>query len=151
KPTPDNPSTAGLGNEPEHDRDGKRGVPQPALQWLDARRLLPPLRHGDFRVKLEQVDLSPDATGLLIVPLTRKGYFRIETSEDAYVGLWTIDPKGDILQLYPNDTEKNHFFKAGQARIIPETSRPIEATVVSNGVEVLRVVASSVPWDPQKG
>ncbi len=73
-------------------------------------------------------------------------------SRDAYVGLWNIAPDGSIMQIFPNEFEADHLFKAGKARVVPGKSRDgrsyeIEA-VLTHKPERVWVMASSKPWDP---
>jgi hypothetical protein len=139
-PTPDRKASAD-----DTTKDGKTKDEDSAP---DARKLLPPPRRDDFRLKVEWVGFTPDEDGIVRVPHGTTASFRIDVAEDAYVGLWTVDTKGEILQLFPNGTDKDHFFKAGQPRTIPSKERAIRAGVLSNGVEVVRVIASSAPWTP---
>jgi serine/threonine protein kinase len=139
--------------DPDPTKDDRKNEQDPkrALsKGPDARKLLLPIRQGDITVKvrLAQADLVPDADGIVQVPAGTHGYYMIEVSEDAYVAVFTIDPKGEILQLFPNETEQEHFFKKNVPDTIPRV-RKIRAEA-GDGVELIRVLASSTPWKPNE-
>jgi hypothetical protein len=81
--------------------------------------------------------------------------FRVAVGRDAYVGIWTVDADGAILQLFPNEFESDNFVKANQPRVVPDSSRQkyaMEATPTkAGGIEQYRVVASTKRWDQLVG
>jgi predicted Ser/Thr protein kinase len=109
----------------------------------------PPSRH-DFRVQVEMVGARPGNDGVLGLVAGQEVRFRVTVDRDAYVGLWTFDPQGKATQLFPNDAEPNALVKAGQPRTVPGKDYAIVAEIGS-GVEQVRVVASSKPWDLRLG
>jgi tRNA A-37 threonylcarbamoyl transferase component Bud32 len=111
--------------------------------------LAPPARH-DFRVQVEMLDSRPGPDGVLRLVAGQEVRFRVMVERDAYVGLWTFDPQGKAVQLFPNDAEPDHLVKAGQPRTVPGKDYAIVAEAGS-GVELVRVVASARPWDLRLG
>jgi serine/threonine protein kinase len=77
---------------------------------------------------------------------------QIKVERDAYVGIWTINPRGAIVQLFPNTMDSEYHLKANEPRDIPGNAPyDLNAADVSTAVEHLRVVASTRRWDPLKG
>ncbi len=114
--------------------------------------VLPEASLHDFKLEAELIGVSPRPDGLLQSRLGDKVGLRIQVDRDAYVGVWNIDPRGNITQLFPNAAEPDHQFRANVSRTIPGNPRyDIEATELSTGIEQLRIVASTVKWDPFKG
>ena len=111
--------------------------------------IAPPARH-DFRVQVEVLGGRPGPDGILRLVAGQEVRFRVTVERDAYVGLWTFDPQGKVLQLFPNDAEPDPLVKAGQLRTVPGKDYSIVAEAGS-GVEQVRVVASSMPWDLRLG
>ena len=77
--------------------------------------------------------------------------FRIEADRDCYVGVWHVDPRGNILQLFPNEYDSDHRLVANQPRTIPGDARYAVQATVSEGPEFLHVVASTTPWKAEAG
>jgi predicted Ser/Thr protein kinase len=78
---------------------------------------------------------------------------RIKAARDAYVGVWTVNPRGDVVRLFPNNEDTDFHFRKGVARYLPPDNADYEfpTTDVSTAVEHLLVVASTRPWDPLAG
>jgi serine/threonine protein kinase len=138
---------------PDPTKDDRKNEQEPnrvLSKGPDARKLLLPITKRDINVKvrLAQANLVPDADGIVQVPAGTAGYYTIEVSEDAYVAVFTIDPQGNIVQLFPNDTEQEHFFKKNKPETIPRV-RKITAQM-GEGVELIRVLASTTPWKPNE-
>jgi hypothetical protein len=74
--------------------------------------------------------------------------FRIKVARKAYVGVWTVETGGAIRQLFPNDWEPDHAFRAGEERTVPQDG---VSTTKSKGMDLLWVVASVTPWEPLQG
>jgi predicted Ser/Thr protein kinase len=109
----------------------------------------PPARH-DFRVQVEMLDSRPGPDGVLRLVTGQEVRFRVTVERDAYVGLWTFDPQGKAVQLFPNEAEPDHLVKAGEPRTVPGKDYAIVAEAGS-GIEQVRVVASARPWDVRLG
>jgi len=77
--------------------------------------------------------------------------FEIQVEKDAYVGLWTVDTEGKVLQLFPNKEEQNHLVPAGKPRGIPSKTTYDVSAELSKGKEFAWVVASTRPWKAVKG
>jgi tRNA A-37 threonylcarbamoyl transferase component Bud32 len=111
--------------------------------------LAPPARH-DFSVQVEMLGSRPGPDGILRLVAGQEVRFRVTVERDAYVGLWTFDPQGRATQLFPNDAEPDYLVRAGEPRTVPGKEYSIVAEV-GKGVEQVRVVASSKPWDLHLG
>ncbi len=68
-------------------------------------------------------------------------------ARDAYVGLWSINAAGVVVQIFPNDHEPDHRLKAGQVRTIPGNKKYVFEPTTSSGLDHLWVVASTRPWN----
>jgi hypothetical protein len=111
---------------------------------------LPEPTHHDFGLKVEMLASRPGANGVRELVEGQEVRFRIEVERDAYVGLWTIDPDGSIVQLFPSRFDPDHKIRAKQARTLPGGDYQIIAEGV-RGTEQVRVVASTEFWDPIRG
>lgn len=102
----------------------------------------------DFQLKVNMVG-SRDENGERRLKEGEDVKFVLETDRDAYVGVWWIDDKGQIIQLFPNQYDLSHMIKKGEVRSIP-TNSELKATA-SNGKEHVRVIATTTPWNPLEG
>ena len=141
----DGPGTTPVAAAPGADAAPPAKAPPPAA----GADVAAPPRH-DFRVQVEMLGGRPGPDGVLRLVAGQEVRFRVTVERDAYVGLWTFDPQGKAVQLFPNDAEPDHLVKAGQPRTVPGTDYAIVAEAGS-GVEQVRVVASSKPWDLRLG
>src|SRR5262249_42534825 len=64
-----------------------------------------------------------------------------------------VNPRGAVVQLFPNSEDTDFHFRKGVARYLPPDNAEYEfpATDVSTAVEHLLVVASTRRWDPLAG
>ncbi len=74
--------------------------------------------------------------------------FRVKVARKAYVGIWTVEADGTVLQLFPNKGDPNHLFEADKEREAPADS---DIAVPSVGVDQVWVEASTKHWDPVEG
>lgn len=98
---------------------------------------------ADFGLKVELIGARLQEDGFLL----REGedlVFRLSVERDAFVGIWTVDAKGEVTQLFPNEFEQDALVKAGQPRIVPGAAYELSA-VPSTGPEQIRVLASTRP------
>src|SRR5262249_2774875 len=103
----------------------------------------------DFALSVELSGGSVDRTGVRRLSAGEKVTFRIEVERDAYVGIWNVAPDRTIMQLFPNDAELDHLFRAGQPRTVP---RDVDLVAVpSGGKEQVWVVASTGRWELPEG
>lgn len=119
----------------------KKVPPFPKKGRLQA--ILGPDMQADFGLKVDLIGARPGEEGFLL----REGedmVFRLTVERDAFVGIWTIDPKGEVTQLFPNEYEPDSLVKAGQPRIVPGAAYEL-AAVASTGMEQIRVLASTRP------
>jgi hypothetical protein len=98
----------------------------------------------------DPVELQPDADGVLRLWEEDVVKFRITVARPAYVGVWTVNADGSIVQLFPNDNEKDkdHHFLQDEPRVVPVTNADAG---VSGRVEWVWVQAATHRWDADKG
>jgi hypothetical protein len=103
----------------------------------------------DFALKLEALGgvFDPDE-GVQVLKVGQLIKFRLEASQDCFVGLWDVTDSA-VVQLFPNDDEPDNRLKAGQPRLVPG-EKSVRARKPS-GVEYLHVVASTRPLRPPAG
>jgi hypothetical protein len=120
----------------------------------------PPKRlHADFGLEVAMVDagdprhrsLQPGADGILQLRAKDALQFRVKVAEDAYVGIWSINSDGSVTQLFPNEREKDHYFRKGEDRLVPKTRADAEVCEGATPFDWVWVQASTRPWDPDKG
>jgi hypothetical protein len=106
---------------------------------------------SDFGLKVEMDGAAVDPqSGQRLLKAGQKIRFRIEVDRDAHVGIWTIDPKGEVTQLFPNQYEPDALVKAGEPRTVPNENYTIDAEA-SQGVERILALGSSQPLSPLDG
>ena len=91
---------------------------------------------------------AADLVGVVPVEEGEKVRFRVWVARNAFVGIWTVEADGTVLQLFPTKHDPNHRFLAGQAREVPADG--VEA-VPSVGIDAIWVEASTKHWDPVTG
>jgi eukaryotic-like serine/threonine-protein kinase len=106
--------------------------------------------YHDFALKVEMSGGSADRAGVRLLSEGEEVTFRIEVERDAYVGIWNVAPDGTIVQLFPNEEEPDHLFRAGQPRTVPRRDIALVA-VPSGGKEQVWVVASTRRWELPEG
>jgi hypothetical protein len=106
--------------------------------------------YRDFALKVEMSGGSVDRAGLRLLSAGEEATFRIEVERDAYVGIWNVTPDRTIVQLFPNELEPDHLFRAGQPRTVPRHDIALVA-VAAAGKEQVWVVASTGRWELPEG
>jgi eukaryotic-like serine/threonine-protein kinase len=106
--------------------------------------------YRDFALKVEMSGGSIDRAGVRLLNAGEEATFRIEVERDAYVGIWNVAPDRTIVQLFPNEMEPDHLFRAGQPRTVPRRDIALVA-VPSGGKEQVWVVASTGRWELPEG
>ena len=106
--------------------------------------------YRDFALKVEMRGGSADRAGGRLLSEGEEVTFRIEVEREAYVGIWNVAPDGTIVQLFPNEQEPDHLFRAGQPRTVPRPDIALVA-VPSGGKEQVWVVASTRRWELPEG
>jgi hypothetical protein len=101
-------------------------------------------------LKVEMSGGSVDRAGVRLLRAGEEATFRIEVERDAYVGIWNVAPNRTIRQLFPNEDEPDHYFRAGQPRTVPRHDLALEA-FPSGGKEQVWVVASTRLWALPEG
>jgi serine/threonine protein kinase len=109
-----------------------------------------PLRQ-DFRLTVSLLGDQGGTPGRIVLTAGQRVAFRAESDRDAYLGIWHVDRQGRILQLFPNQYDKDHFLQAGHPRTIPGDLKYAIRATLSDGPEYLHVIASSKPWEAEAG
>jgi hypothetical protein len=106
--------------------------------------------HHDFALQMDVVGRPADG-GVVALTEGDSIALRLQSEVDCYAGVWHIDGAGTITQLFPNDTEQDHYLAANRPLTIP--GRDSYTIEVSPGIgpEYLWVACSSRPWSPQAG
>jgi serine/threonine protein kinase len=113
---------------------------------------LPKDLRRDFRLKVQLVGGREGPDGLRLFTEDEPVRFRVETERDAYVGIWTVGPDGAVVQLFPNDHDRDHLVRAGTRLVPPDDRYTIKATATPAGkAELLRIVAATRRWAPLEG
>jgi serine/threonine protein kinase len=132
-PPPPEPDTTPVVNRTPKDRRNDFG--------LD---LIPKDRRNDFGLGVEMVGGQPGPDGVIRLRDGDTVKFRVKVEQEAYVGIWTLEADGTIIQLFPNDKDQNHRFRAGEERLVPQ--RPVVDTEPSRGLDRVWILASTAPW-----
>jgi tRNA A-37 threonylcarbamoyl transferase component Bud32 len=111
---------------------------------------LPEVTHRNFALKVEMIGGEKTEADVYRLRQRQEIEFRIETDRDAYVGLWNVDPDGTIVQLFPNQYEKDNLVRAGIPRTVPRSDIVCRAKPTRGAARVW-VVASTRQWDSLKG
>jgi len=119
--------------------------------------LAPPEKlRTDFPLTVTMLDdqgnvLKPGPEGLIRLRTDAVVKFRIKVARAAYVGVWSVNSDGTICQLFPNDKEKDHYFKQGEERDVPRTEALAEETQGTAKFEWVWVQAATQPWEADQG
>jgi eukaryotic-like serine/threonine-protein kinase len=106
-------------------------------------------QQSEFSVTLVPVGSFEGPAGELLIPKTSDGtVLKIEVERNCYVGVWTRDPDGKVVQLFPNDWEGDNLIRKGIPRLVPGNDNYRIRADVSEGMEQLCIVARSQKWDP---
>lgn len=109
-----------------------------------------PLRH-DFPVQFTLLGQKENGSHQVTFVEGQRIAFQISSSRDCYVGIWHIDSKGTVTQLFPTARDKDHFLPAGASRTIPGDMEYAIRATMPEGAEYLHFVASSERWEPKTG
>jgi hypothetical protein len=101
----------------------------------------------DFALKVSLPGFTPDSKGIYTLPANTPVRFVIESPHDVHVGIWSLQEDG-VLQLLPNQDEEDTLVRAGVSRVVPGNRKYEIVSEAANQIEVFRIVASTVPWQP---
>jgi serine/threonine protein kinase len=119
-----------------------------------AQAALPPVTRRDFGLTVDVGVSGPtttDAAGVRLIPAGATTTFRLSAGTRCHVVIYTFDPAGDALQLFPNEFDRDNLLVPGASRAVPP-DRPLPAVrpyTIDNdetagpGFETIRVVAVS--------
>jgi RNA polymerase sigma-70 factor (ECF subfamily) len=93
-------------------------------------------RRQDFGLQVGFSSGTRDDWGVVQLVADDPVSFRVEAERDCYVGLWTVDHEGTVVQLFPNKNDLNHLVRAGERRIIAGIKAPSQ-----------RAPSTSTWWD----
>jgi predicted Ser/Thr protein kinase len=108
-----------------------------------------PLRQ-DFGLKVRVLGTEPDAKGVVRLRDGQAVRLEVTVERDAHVGIWAIDGKGVVVQLFPHEAEPDALVRAGAPRVLPGPDFEFAAEP-TEGVEQFQVVASTRPLDQLHG
>ncbi len=106
-------------NSINKDDGSKKDDGKPNPRPIDESILLPAPRRQDFGLKVEMIGVKPDKMGVYTLQQDDEMKLHITVDQDAYIGIWSIDPQGRALMLFPNYKDDNYFIKAGQPLTLP--------------------------------
>jgi serine/threonine protein kinase len=95
--------------------------------------------------------LRPAADGLLWLREGAEVKIRVKVARAAFVGIWSVSTDGTVIQLLPNDWEKDHHFRSNEERRVPATGAVDFVVQKSARLEWLWVRASTRPWELRSG
>jgi tRNA A-37 threonylcarbamoyl transferase component Bud32 len=104
----------------------------------------------EFDLKVSLPGLAADRKGTYRMQDGKPIRIRIESPHDIYVGVWSVQAD-KVVQLFPNEHEGDQLVRAGVPRLVPGNETWDIAPEAAEGVEYLRVVASTVRWSPLSG
>jgi hypothetical protein len=96
-------------------------------------------------------ELRPGADGLVRLRADEAVKFRIKVGQAAYVGVWSVNSDGTIVQLFPNEDERDHKFAKDEERVVPRTNAFATETKGSAKFEWVLVRASTRPLEVDNG
>jgi serine/threonine protein kinase len=117
-------------------------------------QILEELKKGDrndFVIGVKLIGSVDGPDGVQRVEEGKRISFRIEVEKDAHVGIWSLDYKGEVTQLFPNEYETDHLIRKGVIRAVPGNQKYFIRANKSGKIEWLRVVASTRRWKPIGG
>ena len=120
----------------------------------DADTVWPAVVETDFKLKVELVVPGiKDAKGVLQLANKSVLSVRLKAEKACDAAVYWIDPKGDVVQLFPNRFDRDGRLKAGEERTVPPAGKEYELETTpteGDGVERLRVVAvtGAMPASP---
>jgi hypothetical protein len=114
---------------------------------------LPRTQHHDFRLQVEMSGGREGPNGRRLFRAGEQTTFRLVAERDCYVGIWSLDPDGNVTQLFPNEYERDHRVRANQALFVPGNKEyMISGNITPPGkYEAMWVVAATRRWDPLVG
>ena len=103
----------------------------------------------DFGLQVKLIGGVPGDDGVLHLVERDRLKVSVKPDRDAYVGIWSVDANGPIVQLFPNKNEPDPLIKAGQEKILPNRGEGAMAfPTVGPGVDRIWVAAVTEPWEP---
>lgn len=130
----------------------KQPVP-PKVDVVSDKFAWPAAKRADFGLKVDlfapAVEKETDGTIRMIAG--RKMTIRLKADRDCHVSVWSVDPAGVAVRLFPNDDDPDDRLKAGVERVVPNKDYTMETTPTKGAIrlfgmwvrsERLRVIAT---------
>lgn len=127
------------------------GTPDAVSRDDEADKPLNQVTRQDFPFQVTVLGQPQPSKGVYSFVVEKPIALRLESTRDAYVGIWSLESDGTVRQILPNDYEDSYFVKAGQPRIVPGNNKYDYIPMLNKQTEHLRIVASTEKWDPVKG
>ncbi|OWK39973.1 Serine/threonine protein kinase PrkC, regulator of stationary phase [Fimbriiglobus ruber] len=105
---------------------------------------------SDFSLTVELLAPTVKRDNVLLLANKSPLEIRLRAEVDCTAAVWSIQPDGVIVQLFPNTYDQNGRLKAGEARTVPGNAKyAIETTpTIGSGAEQIRVVATTDEMPP---
>lgn len=116
-----------------------------------AQSLLGRPARRDFPLEVQILGRAPTRGSPFPLREGQPVWFQIRSDRDCYLGIWHVDGKGVVTQLFPNRYDQDHFLPAAAIRSIPGDSGYALHVTASAGPEYLHFLASTAKWPPLIG
>jgi len=116
----------------------------PAKAKIDSEAW-PVVGGSDFKLAADLVARGEkDDKGVLHLANNTLLSVRLKAEKDCDVAVYWVDPKGQVVQLFPNRFDRANRLKAGEERVIPAPNKDYELVAVptvGTGFDRLHIVA----------
>src|SRR5262249_18014063 len=109
-----------------------------------------PLRRH-FPMQVDLLGGVADPAGMVRLTAGNLVQFRLTVGRDSYVGVWWVDGKDNVVQLFPNRFDQQHLVRQGQTKTLPGDAKYAIRATASKGREYVHVFATTRPWEPIGG
>lgn len=118
---------------------------EPAPAKADDATTWPVVAGSDFKLTAELIARgTKDDKGVVHIPNNTLMSVRLKAEKECEVAIYWVDPKGQVVQLFPNRFDGNSRLKAGEERVLPAASKDYEfisIPTVGDGHDRLHIIA----------
>jgi len=104
----------------------------------------------DFPLTVSLRGLTADSKGVYALVPDEPIRIVIRSPRDVHVEICSLQQDG-FRRLFPNEHEKDNLVRGGVQRVVPGNDEYTIEPEAANRVEFLRVVATTVKWNPVPG